>query len=176
MANTYVAIATVTVGSGGASTIEFTSIPATYNDLCLLLTARNASAGDSNIGLRFNADSGTNYSFRSLQGSGTAVSSENGSSQNMAKRAGVATGNAATASTFSNIQLYIPNYAGSTNKSFSMDSVSENNGNPAYATLAANLWSQTNAITSITLYVNESNTGNNFAQYSTATLYGIKNS
>jgi hypothetical protein len=35
MANTYEAIATVEVGSGGASTIDFTSIPSTYTDLVL---------------------------------------------------------------------------------------------------------------------------------------------
>jgi hypothetical protein len=41
MANTYEAIATVTVGSGGATDIEFTSIPGTYTDLLIKSSLRS---------------------------------------------------------------------------------------------------------------------------------------
>jgi hypothetical protein len=81
------------------------------------------------------------------------------------------TSSGATASTFNNADLYIPNYAGSNNKSFSIDSVSENNGTAAVASLFAGLWSQTAAITSITL----TSRNGNFDQYSTAYLYGVNN-
>jgi hypothetical protein len=74
-----------------------------------------------------------------------------------------------TASSFSSGEIYIPNYAGSTNKSYSIDSVTEQNATGALAELIAGLWSQTAAITQITL------SSSNFQQYSTAYLYGVSN-
>jgi hypothetical protein len=72
----YESIATVTVGSGGSATIEFTSIPATYTHLQLRGLGRNTagSAGGSNIELQFNTDTATNYSSHYLRGSGSAAS------------------------------------------------------------------------------------------------------
>jgi len=75
-----------------------------------------------------------------------------------------------TASTFASGEMYIPNYAGSNSKSFSADSVQETNASLAYSYLIAGLWSDSSAINSIAL---TPLTGN-FAQHSTATLYGIK--
>ena len=77
----------------------------------------------------------------------------------------------ATASTFGNAEIYIPNYASSNNKSVSADFVSETNAADAIFGLTAGLWANTSAITSIKLTPAAA-----FAQYSTATLYGIKNS
>jgi hypothetical protein len=161
MANTYVKIATVSVGSGGSATVEFTSIPATYTDLMVKVSARNTSTFYY-YEVRFNTVS-TNLSGRYLQGNGTAASS--GSFAPYARM----NDSSSTASTHANSDIYIANYAGSTNKSFSIDSVSENNATEAYQTLNAGLWSNTAAITSIQLVPS----GGNFAQYSTATLYGI---
>jgi hypothetical protein len=42
--NSYESIATVTVGSGGASEVEFTSIPSTYTHLQIRALARNTTA------------------------------------------------------------------------------------------------------------------------------------
>jgi hypothetical protein len=77
-----------------------------------------------------------------------------------------------TASTFANNEVTIPNYTSSNFKSYSVDSVTENNATQAYAIFVAGLWSNTAAITSITLGLSSAN----FVQYSTAYLYGIKNS
>jgi hypothetical protein len=77
-----------------------------------------------------------------------------------------------TASTFGSTEIYITNYAGSSNKCLSSDSVNENNATTAYSVLTAWLWSNTSAITSLS--ITSDGAGNNFAQYSTATLYGIK--
>jgi len=60
-------------------------------------------------------------------------------------------GSTATANTFGNGSLYIPNYAGATNKSLSFDSVAENNATSAWLQITAGLWSSTAAITRITL-------------------------
>jgi hypothetical protein len=65
--------------------------------------------------------------------------------------------------------MYIPNYASSNYKSFSIDSVTENNGTVAYQIMHAGVWSNTAAITSLTITA----AGGNLAQYSTATLYGV---
>jgi hypothetical protein len=165
MATTYEAIATVTVGSGGAASMAFSSIPATYTDLAIKISARwDAPFNASTLTITFNGSS-ANFTSRVIEGSGSSVSSFT-STNNI----GNAQGTSSTANTFSSIDVYIPNYAGSNNKSFSADGVTENNGTIAYATLNAGLWSQTAAITSIGIAIS------NLVQYSTATLYGIKNS
>lgn len=168
-----VAIQTVTVGAGGASSIEFTSIPQTYTDLVIVCSARNSSSSGIDMGMRFNGNTGTNYSYRSVYGSGSTASSGSASSETLFTRAGYSAGSGYTASTFSNVSYYIPNYTSSNNKSVSIDGANEQNSSTAYAQLVAGLWSQTSAITSVTLYVNSANTADNFAQYSTATLYGV---
>lgn len=162
MANTFVAIATTTVGSGGASTIEFTSIPGTYTDLAIKTSLRVSNAVTAvDVNIKFNT-SDANKTILYLSGDGATVSSGS-----FASTSAVATGASATANTFSNCELYFPNYAGSTNKSFSIDRATENNATTAYAALLAGLWAQTAAITGISFH-------GNFVQYSTATLYGIK--
>jgi hypothetical protein len=170
MANTYTLISSVTVGSGGAATIDFTSIPSTYTDLNLIVSLRgDRSAPDTDVYIKLN-NSTTTYSFKILYGNpdnGTPVGSFSGASY-PATLTNAAT---ATASTFSNASIYFPNYAGSTNKSLSADSVSENNSTNASAYFTAGLWSTTSAINQITF---TPYTGN-FVQYSTAYLYGISN-
>jgi hypothetical protein len=168
MPNTFNKIASVTVGSGGSSTIDFTSIPSTYTDLCLKVSARGTqSAVYATYTFSFNGST-SNRSLRSLYGSGSSVVSSNEPS-NIATDA---VGSTATASTFSNTEIYISNYAGSINKSLIIDGVTENNATEAYTELYAALWSDTSAINRVTL---TPITGT-FAQHSTATLYGIKNS
>ena len=167
MATTYEAIATVTVGSGGAANIDFTSIPGTYTDLVVKLSLRQDSSALNYAVMRFN-NATTNFTYISIEGTGSAAASFNGSTGTY----GFPTPSSATASTFSNAEVYIPNYAGSSNKSFSVDTVTENNGTAAYADLIAGLRSNTDVIDRITFYT----AGGSFVQYSTATLYGIKNS
>jgi hypothetical protein len=77
-----------------------------------------------------------------------------------------------TANAFSNISVYLPNYAGAASKSYSIDSVNENNASGAIQSLMASRWSGVAAVTSLTLTLNSGN----FAQYSSATLYGISKS
>ena len=166
MPDTFVKIASVTVGSGGASSIDFTSIPSTYTDLCVKLSGRTSTT-QYLVSLSFNGST-TSFTRRSIVGDGSTASSFSGSdSQNI-----VASMSSDTANTFGNTEIYVPNYAGSSNKSVSVDTVEENNGTTARALLGAILWSNTAAITSLGLIP----VSGNFAQYSTATLYGIKNS
>ena len=171
MAATFTKIATVTVGSGGASSIDFSSISSSYTDLCILTSARNTSTSTT-MYIQFNGDTGNNYSVRILYGDGSAAGSTSSSSRANIKNDGGAVDSGYTSNTFANSYIYIPNYGSSNYKSVSIDGVPENNATTTYMNMVAGLWSSTSAITSIslTLYAG------NFAQYSSATLYGIKNS
>lgn len=174
MASTYIQIGTtVTVGAAGAATIDFTSIPSTHTDLLLKLTTRDTAAtvNTGAVKVTFNGST-TSYNNRNIIGSGSAVSNNSaGTTYIDAGLNGVMPTTGNTTSTFSNIEIYIPNYAGSNHKPVSIDSVGENNATAAYAGFVGGLWSNTAAITSISIAPTTL-----FAEYSTATLYGISNS
>ena len=176
MANTYEAIATVTVGSGGAASIEFTSIPQTYTDLKIVLSARSDEPAEADdLAIQINSD-GTagRHSWRIIWGNGSTANSGNSSSDSKGHGGWVSAANG-TASTFSNNEIYIPNYTGSTQKSFSAEGAQENNSTDGLVAMVANLYNQTTAVTSVKLF-SRTDATNKFVQYSTATLYGIKNS
>ena len=168
MANTFELISSVTVGAGGAASIDFTSIPSTYTDLVLKVSTRGSSAtsvGGHVFYIRPNGSS-ANGSTRYLAGNGSTASS---GTDTAIEGAGDASD--WTASTFGNTEIYIPNYAGATNKSVSVDAVGENNGTDTRTLMYAGLWSNTAAITSLSLVPY----AGTFVQYSTAYLYGVKN-
>jgi hypothetical protein len=159
------------VGSGGASSVTFSSIPNTYTDLKVLMSVRTSWGNTPDWGsVRFNGDTGNNYSYFYLQGSGSATSSGYTLSVNNAEITVGWDGANSTGSTFSNTEMYIPNYASSNIKSFYVDSVEENNATAAYSTLNAMLWNSSAAINSITF---ASANGATIQQYSTFYLYGI---
>lgn len=165
MAFTYSKLAEVTVGSGGASSIDFANIPQNYTDLVLKISGRgSASALTSVVSILLNGSS-TNFTNKYVAGSGASAST--GAVVQFVGDFPAAT---STASTFSNTEIYIPNYTSSANKSFSVDHIHETNGTTAYAELSAELWSNVTFITNITLSI----ASGTFVQYSTATLYGVK--
>ena len=169
MANTYVQIgSTVTVGAGGSATITFSSIPGTYTDLLLVASLRSdkPTFGFSNYNLSINGSTST-FTVRYLEGSGSAATS--GSA--VTGMAGNINGPTSTASVFSNTQFYFPNYAGSLNKSYNLDHVTEANATTAWMDIISGLWATTSAITSLTLTEGNSSV---FSQFSTASIYGIK--
>jgi hypothetical protein len=164
MAQSYQLIGTVTVGSGGAANIEFTSIPSSYTDLFLVTSLRCTNTSSNNVIITFNGSS-SSYTDRYLVGTGSAVAS--GTATAIYSRM---VDSSFTANTFSNSSLYIPNYTSSNYKSTSTDAVEENNSTTALMGIAADLWSDTAAINKITL---TPGSGGNIAQHSTAHLYGI---
>lgn len=174
MANTFVKIASSTVGSGGAANITFTSIPSTYTDLCLKISARTEqTAVSQDLILQFNGDTGANYTTRRLEGNGSGAASDSASSGALYGSFMPMSAASATANTFGNGEAYIPNYAGSALKSFSTDSAAETNATATKMALCAALWNSTAGITSILI---RSYAGNNLSQYTTAILYGISKS
>ena len=162
MAATYEPIATTTLGSAN-STITFSTIPATYTDLRLVLVFTTSISG-ANVFFRFNGDTGSNYSYTSIAGSGsTATSSRNTG----ANRIQTDTNSSTTIPHFETVDVF--SYAGSTNKTALMTAQEDDNGS-GYVTSAVGLWRNTAAITSMTAFCN----GANFSIGTTATLYGIK--
>ena len=170
MPNTYTLIEAKTLASNTAS-VSFTSIPSTYTDLMLLISARTirATYSDDSAAITFNGST-TSYSSKFIEGNGASASSYSGGSTNVSLY--LPADGAATANTFGNLSIYIPNYAGSAYKSFSSDVVMETNATTAYMTLTAGLWSNTAAINQITVTGVFANLKTNSTFY----LYGIKNS
>jgi hypothetical protein len=174
MPNTYTLIQSVTVGSGGAASIEFGSIPQTYTDLKVVCSTRlDLVASTSSLGVFLNT-AASDTSYRWARGNGSVTSSGSGSGQQDFYVSEVPATNA-TASVFGNTEIYIPNYTGSQQKSMSADSVSENNGTTAFAYFSAGLCTKTAAITTVTVRGFAGSSGN-LVQYSSVSLYGIKNS
>ncbi len=180
MPNTFTLIASSTVGSGGAANIDFTSIPATYTDLCLKISARSdRNVFDwTNIKIQFN-NSTSGYTYRQIVGDGSSASGVNNTNDGEGSTGIIvfSMGQANSgANIFGNCEVYIPNYAGSTNKSVSSDGVMDKNTTNSGMALTAGLWSNTAAITSIKLIPQISGSTFNFVQHSTAYLYGIVSS
>lgn len=166
-------IKTTTIGSGGASSLTFSDIPATYTDLLLLVSFRT-DVGDtqSTLVTRLNGDSGANYSFIALYGTGTGIgASTGGIGSTYTGFYSTVPANSASANTFGSTSIYIPNYTGSQTKGFLGDSVREHFGSTASTqALTNNNWNSTAAINSIYLGIY---TAGNLVENSTASLYGI---
>jgi len=170
---TYVAIAKTVLSSNQAE-ITFSSIPSTYTDLVVLVSARSASGGSTsdNVALRLNGST-TTYSYTFLSGNGSAAASGRSTTPNE-QFAGDMSGSAGTSNTFSNIEIYVPSYTSSTNKIQSITSAQENNTTAAFIRNIAGLWSNTASVTSLSLRYFGG--GVDFVSGSRFDLYGIKNS
>ena len=158
-------IETKTLGTAAAS-IEFTSIPQDGTDLLLFASLR-ATADGVVGGVRFNGDTGSNFTVRRLEGNGSSVST--GSTNSTSFQTRLAAASSYTANTFSNHALYIPNYTGSTQKAVSIDVSIENSTTAGPNLIEAGLWTGTAAITTILYFGNAFD----FTAGSTISLYKI---
>jgi hypothetical protein len=160
-------IATVTVGSGGASNVEFTSIPSTYTHLQIRFITRFGSVAVFKT--TFNSDNGSNYAWHEIQGNGTSVTANAGSSAAFMYGA-YSNGFSATADTFGAGVIDVLDYANANKyKTLRMLSGYDANGSGGLQ-LNSGLWQSTSAITSIKITPNTST----FQQYSHFALYGIR--
>lgn len=164
-------IATVTVGAGGSSAIEFTSIPSTYTHLQVRGISRPSEAGTGAqyLYLNMNSDTGTNYARHALAGDGSATATQAAASDTVI-RAGYQMRNGSTANIFATFIIDILDYK-NTNKYKTIRSLNgfDTNGG-GYIALNSGLWMNTNAITTLKLTCEVGN----FIQYSSFALYGIK--
>ena len=163
-------ITSVTVGSGGAASVTLPAtgtIPQTYTDLKVVMSVRGtANIGAAGFNVEYNGNA-SGYTMRRLMGDGSAAESGTNSTGQIA----VIQGGNATANTFSNYELYIPNYTSANNKSASLDGVNETNATTEYSFLYASLWSNSAAITSIKF----TPSSGSIVEGSTFYLYGISN-
>lgn len=160
MPATYEPIASTTVGSGGSASIEFTSIPGTFTDLRFIIAGTYESS--VNIGnLTFNNDTGSNYSDTFLAGDGSVTASGRSSSAVRIRTGQFGTGQG--------IAVHdIMSYA-NTNV---FKTVLISSALPSTNVFRwVGLWRSTAAITSVKV---TAFAGLEFAEGTTATLYGIK--
>ena len=159
-------IETIELGSSQSS-ITFSSIPQDYDDLKILVSVRSDASGSTGDVLKIELNSSsTNFSWINLRGDGqSSFSSSASEGYTFYTNAGLSTSN-----TFGNGSIYISNYTASQAKSISTDGVSETNGTFGFQTIAATLWNNTAAITSVTLLPNA---GTNLVAGSRASLYGV---
>ena len=174
----YESIATVTVGSGGSSSITFSSIPSTYKHLQIRGIARSTRTDFAidQLYTRFNSDSGSNYSWHWLSGNGSAATSDAGVSATSMNLGWFATNaSASVTNAFGGLVMDVLDYA-NTSKYKTVRILTGNDlnggGSPFSGTIvfASGLWQSTSAITSITFDPSAAD----FAQYSSIALYGIK--
>ena len=176
MATTYTLIASNTVGTLGSASIAFTSIPSTFTDLNIVISARTTAnpAVSQSIFMKMNNLTSSIYSQRAVEGNGASASSFTQSGVDNTVRLAISNGSSSTSSTFSNSSIYIPNYLSSNYKSVSVDTVAETNATTQYMNLIAYQIASTAAIKDLTFTTETAAVS--FAQYSTFYLYGIKNS
>ena len=175
--NSYESIATTTVGSGGSAYVEFTSIPATYTHLQIRFIARTTHSGPADCYMRYNGDTGSNYTAHYLRGDGASASAGFAGTSVSTVYAGKLSYNttAPYSNAFSAVVIDILNYK-DTNKYKTSRVLSgfDTNGNgtyPGFVDFMSGLWMNTSAITSIRLFSGDSA---NFPEYSSFALYGIK--
>jgi hypothetical protein len=168
-------IYTQTVGSGGVSGVNFKNIPQSFTDLQVVISSRGAANPNSLqadlIVMYLNNDASALYSYTQLYGNGGTAFSNRASSQTGLIAGSVPT-SGATANTFGNTEYYISNYTTSNAKQIIVNSVSESNTsliNNQGQTLSAGLYRNSTGINELLFQ----QTGGNFAQHSTFTLYGI---
>jgi hypothetical protein len=157
MTATYEKIATTTLGSA-AATITFTSISGTYTDLILVTSGTSTT---STICIRFNNDTGSNYSDTYIYGDGSSAGS--GRHTSATKIFGSSVG-----STVSTDIFQIQNYSNTTTYKTCLIRGSLTT---SAATAFVGLWRSTSAITRIDLFNNNSG---DFDSGFIATIYGIK--
>lgn len=171
---TYTLISSNVLTTDTAS-ITFSSIPSTYTDLVLRMSLRtNPAATVSNFYVVYNSDTSAIYSDRFIFGNGaTATSSSNTANQTPSNIADAyINGATSTSNTFSDVELYVPNYTSTTSKPYSISSAQETNATTAYVMALAQLYRNTTAITSIGIF---NISTRKFVSGSSFYLYGISN-
>jgi len=165
--NTYVAIATNTLSSAG--TVTFSSIPATYTDLVLVINnAVSIATNTPGACISFNGDTATNYSSTHLEGTGTSALSNRQTSQSNIN-AGYNIGLSSSSTQPATIIINIMNYANTTTYKTTLSRNTQTTGTAPGTGATVGLWRSTAAINSIAI---TAQTGN-FATGTVFSLYGI---
>jgi hypothetical protein len=168
---TYTLISSNVLASSAAS-VTFSSIPATYTDLVLKCSMRVSAGFTSGWSIQLNSTSNV-YSNTILYGTGSAASSYYNSGIAYFSESLWVIGASGTSNTFSNGEIYIPNYTSSVAKQISTFSASENNSTSANIGSTANLYNTTSAVSTIKIY--DPINSRDLVSGSSFYLYGISN-
>ena len=168
----YDSIATTTVGSGGTSSVTFSSIPSTYTHLQIrwLAQSSNSATAADNLAFRFNSDTGANYTRHYIDGNGAVATA--GANTGVTQAYALCAQTSPTyPSAFGGGVLDILDYT-NTNKNTTTRALSgaDFNGTGGLIMFTSGLWLNTAAITSINIRA----LAGNLTQYSQFALYGIK--
>ena len=171
--NSYESIATVTVGSGGTSTISFSSIPSTFKHLQIRALSRTNRADTNDfLTMRFNSDSGSNYAYHSLYGNGSTAGANDTGTSTGTPWSAMTAGNSAGASMFGAQVWDVLDYQNTNKyKTVRVLSGTDQNGINGRLYFMSNLWQSTSAISTVTI---TSTYGTALQEYSSFALYGIK--
>ena len=168
VAGDYESIATTTVGGGGSATISFTSIPATYQHLQIRVMCQ-INIGDADFGIRFNSDTGSNYSKHQIYTYGSGAPLATGTSSTTSIPGGSSYSN--SSSLFGVAVIDILDYANTSKyKTARVLTGTDANGS-GFLSFRSGVWQNTNAVSTIDLI---QTSGSSFSQYSSFALYGIK--
>lgn len=162
MPATYEKIASTTVSGTTTSQISFSSLPSTYTDLRVVLVTKGDQ--DQNSYIRFNSDTGTNYSYTRINTNGVTAATFNSTNATA-----VLLQDSGTIEQFTLVTIDIMGYAGSTNKTFLSTNSGDTNNVDNTLNRIVGLWRNTSAISSILLYQG----AGNYVAGTTATVYGI---
>ena len=167
----YDALATVTL-STTATSITFVGIPTGYKHLQIRAVARTDYTGGAADGLKinFNSDTGNNYSWHQLQGSGASAFAQAASTTGTIYAAYLPS-NTANSNVFGVTVIDILDYQNTNKNKTVRNLIGYDNNGSGYIGFGSGLWQSTTAITSITI---DQWDGSNFLANSSFALYGIK--
>jgi hypothetical protein len=164
-------IATVTVGAGGTSSINFTSIPQTYTHLQIRGIFRdNQVSGINNASLRINGDTASNYAVHDMYGNGSNALASNGTARTSINSAPWMTSAGSFSGNFAASIIDILDYTSTSKTKVVRVLQGGENNFSGIVLVTSGLWNSTSAVTSLTILSGT----NTIQQYSTAALYGIR--
>lgn len=177
MAATYQLITSAVLGSSAGS-VTLSGIPNTFTDLVVRASIRYTQSSNSYpIAIAFNGDTSPSlYSRRSLQGWGGSGTNAAQSNNEVETNIGEVNAAISTASTFTSVEIHIPNYTSTSNKQLKIEDVQEDNVSGAYMTFSSSLYRNSMAISSIKFQVPSAYGALTMVAGSSFYLYGLKNS
>ena len=168
----YDALSTVTL-STTTSSITFSGIPAGYKHLQLRGITRDTRTGtnEQSVMMRFNSDSGSNYSIHLLEGYGSGTPSAGASVSSTQIKVSLSPTSSASANMFGGFVTDILDYLSSVKNKTSRSLYGDDLNGSGTIGFASGAWYNTSPITSITIYPTN---GESFVALSTIALYGVK--
>ena len=160
--------------TSSASSVTFSGLDAysDYKHLQIRMVAKSVYGGGDVLSFNLNGDTGSNYAYHYLRGTGSAVQSNDGVSTSTPWIATLP-GSTADSDSFGAIVLDILDFS-SANKNTTLRALSGSTSGSVQIGLYSGLWNNTNAVTSVSLFPNSFGFTRNLVTGSRFSLYGVK--